>query len=316
MPRRMSEIKTHEVSLVSRAANRRRFAVAKSLEHKMDPILEAVLGTAAEGEDQLIETWKSEGLDDKAMVARLAQHRLATGFADVLGEPDMKADKGYMQKLKGMMSKAKKGEMNKEDMKSMAEMFEEMMEKMETGPDKKSATESGSGEGVEAIVKSVMAQVAPVLKSKDDQISELSQTVKALLDSHKEDVFTAKARDSYRYVPGATEELAQVLKSAHDADPKLGETVETLLKRVNEAMASSGVFKSVGSPGFVSSEGGDAMSKISQLAKELVQKSDKPISDAKARAMVLKTAEGARLYDEYLRENPAQRAKTRDEYRR
>lgn len=279
----------------------------------MDPILEAVLTTPAEGEDQLVATLKSEGVDEKAIAARVAQHRLATGYADVLGEPDLKMAGDYRKKLKGMIDKARKGAMKEDEMKSMAEMLEEMLEE-KSGDNKSAPAPTAKSDNVEAIVAAVVQQMTPVLKSKDEQIEQLAATVGELVQSHRQDVFTAKAQ-GYRHVPAGKDELAQVLKSAHDADPKLGETVETLLKRVNEAMSSSSIFKSTGSTGLVPSDGGDAMSRINALAQQLIQKSEKPLSEAKARAMVLKTAEGARLYDEYLMENPAQRAKTRDEYR-
>ncbi len=325
MPRRMSQIKTHEVSLVKRAANRKRFAVAKS-ESTMDPLIEAVMSTPVEGEQRLVATWKAEGLSDKEVAARVAKNRMEVGFADLLPDDDAVepvakgAMKGYAMKMKKMMDRMQKG-MGEDEMMKMAEemkaMYSGMMEDdkaMGRGDDmdedeKMKKTKKSLGGDAAAIVELVTKAMQPMLEAKNQEVETLKSTVAELLAADRESVFTAKAEKEYRHVPAAKEEIAQVLKSAHDVSPDVGAQIEKILTRVNEAVSSAPILKSLGSTGAASGGGGDAWGKINALAEQFVQKSDDPkMTLEKARTIVLKTQEGKRLYEDYLYENPAQRA--------
>lgn len=326
MVKRMSRIRTHEVSLVRRGANRKKFAVTKSENSiTMNPAIQAVLDTPAEGEDEFVATLKSEGVtDEKAVAARVAHFRLTNGLSDLLptqkkedyDDDKKKKSEDPMAKLKKMadrMKKAADGESD-DDLEEMAAEMKKIMAEA-----KKATAKSKDDNDVppqfksldpEAIVQAVTKSLAPVLKARNDEIEALKGTVAELIDQDRTSQFTAKAA-GYTNVPAASDELALVLKSAHDVSPDFGKQLEGILDRVNAAVGESPVFKSLGSNGHQSTGGGssDAWSRINQLAEQMVQKSsDKKMTLSTARSLVLKTDEGRKLYREYLAENPAQRS--------
>lgn len=85
----LTGVRTDEVSLVRRGANNRRFALTKSEDRdmKFPELLQSVLATKAEGEDELVATLKSADATDEAIEVAVAQYRFQNGFKDKLS-PD------------------------------------------------------------------------------------------------------------------------------------------------------------------------------------------------------------------------------------
>jgi hypothetical protein len=315
--KRMSNIVTHEVSLVRRAANKKRFAVTKSdRSNTMDPMIEAVASTVAEGEEQFIATMKAKGIvDAKKLAALVANYRITKNFSDLVTEEELEE----VQKAAGYKKAAKKLHKIAEDMKKTADGMMDEDEEDEDDMYKGKKTKKSDGElDLSVIVEAVAGKLAETFKVREAEMvkkhDQLAGIVGELLSEDRKQYFTAKAAKDLRRVPAGTEEIAMTLKSAYDADPKLGESIENLLLRVNEALVSSPVLKSFGSTGARAGGSGDAWGKIQALAGQMVQKSgDAKFTSEKAVALVLKTEEGRRLYDEYLHENPAQRARNAGE---
>jgi hypothetical protein len=292
--RMLSGLGTSEVSVVRRAANRKRFAFTKSEDSRMtlDPI-KAVVGTQAEGEDLLIAALKTAGADEKRVEACVAAYRIQKGFADVMKPSDFEA-----------IAKAAKG-------KKADYMMEDEEDADEELKNKKKAKKSENVD-LSALTPETQAQVQAIFKSHEAleaKSSKLEEIVKTLVDAGQTREFVAKAERDFSHVPGSPSELAAVLKSAHDANPKLAEGLEKILKSVNELVAKSALLGAVGVSGGAA-PAGSAMHRLEAMAGQLTQKADngKPLSKEQRMDRVLKTAEGAALYREYLAENPTQRA--------
>jgi hypothetical protein len=284
---------TREVSLVRRGANKKRYAITKS-ESAMS-VFEAVLKTAAEGEEQLVESLKSAGADQKRIDAAVAAFRVTKGFSDVITPEDAE-----------LIAKAAKGDEDDEDESDDLPAF---MKGKKSKKTKKSAEPDLS-----ALDPATRAQVESVFKSNQDltaQIGQLTNVVKGLVDSGTKQQYVAKAASEYSHIPGTPDEIGAVLKSAHDASPELGAGIEKLLGMVNGLVQKSAMLGSVGTPGGAGA-GGSAWSRIETMAGQLTLKSDSGVEmskEQKVAHVIAKTAEGRQLYREYLAENPAQRAK-------
>lgn len=254
-------------------------------------VMEAVLKTAAEGEDTLIASLKAAGADEKRIDAAVALYRIQKGFADVITD----ADTAIVSKAFG--KKPKKDEAADED--------EDDMEKS-----KKSAQTAD----LSKLDPETRARVEAVFKSNESlasQVGQLTSTVKSLIDNGSQREFVAKAEKQFTHIPGKPEEIGLMLKSAHGVSEQFGKQLEDLLGMVNGLVQKSAMFGTAGTAGGAS-PGGSAWTKIEQLAASLVMKSDKGAEmtkEQKIEYVTTKTAEGKALYREYLAENPAQRSR-------
>lgn len=272
--RRLAELDTLEVSLVTKGANKKRFALIKSEGADMDAMIEAVLKVDLEGEDKVDAVLKAEGYSDKAQKAFKAMYKLAAGFKDEMPE-------GMMKRLAKMCG---------------------------YGMEEQSATKK-SADDLTKLDPETRAQVEALFKAKEQSDAEVVAIKKQLSterDERRTKEFVAKAAE-YKALPGIkTEELGMVLKAVTDATPDHVAKLEAVLKAAAEAIATGEVLKSAGRA--VGGFQGGAWAQIQALAGGVVQKSASPMSEAAAIDVVLKTAEGARLYAEYLKENPRQTA--------
>lgn len=297
----LSNLHTAEVSLVRRGANRKRYAITKSEEYHMPfnpKVLEAVLKTAAEGEDKLIATLKAAGADEKRIDAAVAQFRVQKGFADVVTAEDAE----LIAQATGV---AKKDETDPDepDDDDMPALLKKKAKK----------TKKSAEPDLSQLAPETRAQVEAVFKSNEalvGQVESLTGMVKTLVDNGAKSEYVAKAAKEFSHIPGTPDEIGIVLKSAHDASPELGAGIEKLLGMVNGLVRKSALLGSVGSTGGAGA-GGSAWERIQTLATGLTMKAgDKDMTPEQKIAYVTeKTAEGRALYKEYLGENPAQRAK-------
>lgn len=128
--------------------------------------------------------------------------------------------------------------------------------------------------------------------------TELAETREALRTKE----IIAKADTQFKSV-GARDDIVTVLKEAGDKlTPEGYESLVSLLSAANERIETGDLFKEAGFTGGASGEGGDAWGKIEKAAEAIVEKGDGDISKAQAVDRVLKTAEGAALYNAYMRE--------------
>ncbi|MCK4795507.1 MAG: hypothetical protein KAV87_67880 [Desulfobacteraceae bacterium] len=292
--------KTNEVSIVDRAANKRRFALTKSESKsvmKIDSeILDAVMSTPAEGEDALIEVLKSAGADEDAMGAAVVQFRMQKGFKDIVPDEHFaavskaagyvaKADEKKPEKKNPFAEKGKKKKMDEEDVKK----------------------------GLETLAPEVRGTIEALFKSNkqaSEENSELKAVVKSLVDSQEERSYIAKAEKQFDHVPGTSKEIGMVLKSAHNVSSEFGKNLESIFGKMNDVAKSSPVFKNMGSAGgdINASGGGDSWEQIKKAAVSHFAKSadGATMSAEQAVAKFLETPEGAELYKAYEADNPVQ----------
>jgi hypothetical protein len=295
----LTSTETLEVSNVRRAANRKRYAITKSEANVMkDPkIIQAVLSTAAEGEEQLVATMKSAGADEKRIEAATALYRLNKGFADVLKPEDLKV-------LIGKAHEEPDGDEQGDD-ESDVEYKARMAKRIKKA--RKSADAVG-GDADAGLDPEVLKRVEAVMKSNENLVKE----VQGLKTAKEQLEYVAKAEREFKHVPGSPAELAVTLKAAHDAGPEAEKTILAHLRSVEEISAKSALFGEIGTSG-----GGagptDANAKIQALAEKLTMKADsgKEMTPAQKYSYVLThTPEGRALYREYLAQHPQQRAAT------
>lgn len=257
---KLTKLKTLEVSLVSRGANNKLFALTKSQgENVMLDLIIDVLKAEAEGEKELIETLKSEGKSEDFIAVATANFRLQTGFKDVVDAKGL-ADVAKAAGLEG-----------DEEEKETAD--EETKEEI---PSSEAPTaEIPKGDEMTEVEKNFNAKLEEIKKSneeKDARIAKLEGDIK-----HKE--LVAKCNDLYAHVPGISiDEQATMLAKAYDVSEEFGKQLETqwsqMASVVKENLNSSTVTKTF-----------STNSKLAEVAKSIREKNpelDEDLSIAKA----------------------------------
>lgn len=270
-------------------------------------ILNALMSTPAEGEAELVETLKSQGVEDQQKIdAAVASFRVQKGLKDLVDPTVM----GEVSKAAGAeVAKAVMPNEGKDDKKPDATSGKvDPKAKQGQGPVKKSLDLSGLDADSRAQVEAIFKSHASMAE-KASQVDELHAMVKSLQDERETKEYVAKAAQSFNHIPMKADDLGLMLKSANGVSAEFAQGFETLLTKMNEVVSKSALFTTTGAAGV--SDGSGAWDKIEQLADGMVRKSssENPVTKAQAIALVMKTEEGNRLYQEYLGENPAQRAR-------
>lgn len=149
-------------------------------------------------------------------------------------------------------------------------------------------------EALEAIFKGQKDLVAKAEKLEADNT--------ALKEAARDKEFVEKAAKIN--VGAKTEDLAKILKAL---PAEQCAALEAILGGAGEAIKKSKLFEEIGSGAGSKIEGDDAYAKLEQLAEGVVQKADKdgkPLGKDAAMDLVMKTAEGKRLYNEYMSAKP------------
>ncbi len=172
---------------------------------------------------------------------------------------------------------------------------------------------------IETLKKTQAPPPAPdpeeVLKSLDPAVRKFVDDLKAkadaaeavakkALDDEKTKTYVAKAA-GYTHLGIQTEEFGAVLKSLADKDPESMGKITAVLDAANEAVGKSKLFEEAGSPrtgGIRVTTGVESWGKIVEAAKASIAKSGETVSEEMAVSKFLETAEGKKLYDEYLKE--------------
>lgn len=296
----LSGLNTVELTLTKRGANNRRFALTKG-GLPMDPeVIQALISTAAEGEDALIETLKSQGVTDQEKIdAAVASYRIQKGMKDLVPDDVMAnvaKSAGYELAAKADPKPEPKAD-PKPEPKAPARKSLDL-----------SNLDDKSRAAVEAVFKSHDAQVEKSSQL-EAMVKSLSETVTSLKDERETQQYVAKAESDFGHLPMSGTEIAAMLKSAHSVGGEFAAGFETMLGRVDEMISKSAMLTVMGNVR-KQAEGG-AWSKLENLADGIVTKSagsEHPMTKAQAMDFVLKTEEGKALYREYLGDNPSQRA--------
>ena len=281
----------------------------------MNEILKAVIETEIDDEDELIEKHLSElikkqKLSDKAMNAAKGMMRLANAFKD---EPGMKAVMDKLAGMAGYPAPTRGAREEEEEMRKATLAEEEKRKKSRHNEDDKPAPKKG------AVSKSDLPEeFQAILKAQDDRIAE-ERTARERIEKQLEterrervrkDLFQ-KCETDFCHGPGmSSDAMADMLMKAYDASNELGQALEKQWAETSKVVKQSNLLTAQGNGVGTGANSASAWGQIQARARDLVQKSlDTDLTAAKALDMVLKTDEGKRLYDQYLEENPAQRAR-------
>lgn len=231
----LTNLRTDEVSLVPRGANKKTFAIAKGHPMKMD-VLKALLDTPIENEAAAVEVFK--GVSEKGQAALLGAVRILNAFREELPADAVVS----IAKFAGYALPAADGE---DELKK----------------------------SLEKLSPALRSEMDRVRKSAEDAVKkslELEAVLKAERSESVRKAFIARAAVDFGNLPGKADELGEVLKSVHDADAKLGERLETVLKAANAAIKGGALLKEIGTnqPGSTAT-GAD---KIDELAKARLEK--------------------------------------------
>jgi hypothetical protein len=268
------------VSLVKRGANKKRIALTKGLETSMEKILEILKSYKAEGEAKLDELCRVAKMSPEATDALKSMLKLAMAYQEEL-PPEL---------MKQMMA--------------LAGVEQEAPPPAPTPTDK-------SVDVLKSLDGKVKVAVEAVLKAQRDEVQkqqkkneELESIIKAERNVRLTREFVSKAEKDFAKMPGTHADFGVLLKDLHDVcDEKLFARVEKALSDAHAVIKDSSVLKEHGRVGSGGSVGGDTMTKIEALAKDLITKSETKLSRSDAIVRVL--AQNPDLYAAYNAERTA-----------
>jgi hypothetical protein len=279
----LTGVKTAELSVVPDGANNKRFALSKEHEMLLSEVLKNLIGTKAEGEDDLKAKLEKAGLSGDALEAAIASYRVQHGYADKLSKESVVA----IAKAAGF------------DLTEKADDDDDTPPPKKKKPDDKPAF----------LNKEAAEQIATMQKSIDEQKAaneQLSKELSGVKRGALRKELIVECEKEFAHVPGmSAEEQADTLLKAKDAGGDLEETIRKQWAATSEAISKSDLLRPAGTGGGGGS--GDAAGQLDTLAKELITK-DTKLSYAKAYDLAMQ--QNPSLYKEYLNQNPAQTART------
>lgn len=307
MPRELSELEAREVSLVGKAANRRRFLVMKGDTEKMDEVkaLQAIEKIDAAGNGDLIELLAAENADDVADLIKTEmsdeEKRRAVAAMRVMGadlakkllakaepakaENDAKCPHcGGMNPTGAAMCKECGKPMTAKGVTKMAEI-----RKNDDGSYDLSAVPEDQRPAIEAVLKSADTREAALRADLQKAADEADKAKQALAKAEAEKELTAAIRkcEEFKGLPGMTpDDFAADLVTIRKAlAPERYEKLCQMLKGAAAVVVKSGLLKESGA-----SEGGEqtARAELNAKADEL-RKSDPKLTPEQARARVIKS---------------------------
>ena len=312
MTTKLTGIRTDEVSLVGKGANRKRFLLTKSKEGTMDDLIKELLEEvkALEGEEGMVAEFKKAEMSDSEIATAQAALRLLSKVADKF-------------KKSGVMLKAFEKEPQKAEV--TAETAGEFLKAAK--PEQRPAIAKAAGlepDRFALAFEKDKSKDHPLLKADGtldiDQVPEAlrpamtllfkeSSDTKVKLEKAEEEIRKAKEEKSkqvwlekaaeFKDLPNTNvEELATTLRKLDDADHDSAEKLLKQLRANKEAIEKGELFKEKGrnGDGIIA---GSAVEKVTQMANSLVQKNDK-MTEAEAIAKILN--DNPLLYKEYTKE--------------
>lgn len=277
MPR-LRDLEAVEVSLVPRGANKKKFLILKSeggnkMPEEMQAILQELLETELENEDQVEEILKQKKLSPKATNAIKGALRLLNAFKDELPKDIM----GTMAGLAGYGYAAPKKQ-EKEPKKPYEQLMKEDLDGLDV-PDE-----------VKTALTALWKQNESMVKR-----NEILETVVKKQESDRLTAQYVEVAKSYENISIKPEEFGIVLKEIALKAPDVIDKVQEVLKAADAAIKEAGLFKEIGSS---SCGPTDAWNKIEKAAEAIVE-TDKI---TKAEAITKAMEQNPDLYTEYLKE--------------
>lgn len=274
------DLQPHEVSLVRRAANKRRFLALKSEGgNNMNEVMEAMIQAEAENEEGVLSVLKTASIEGAEAEGVLAAYRLLNGNREVV-TPELFAS--LTDAMGFAVEKADEGD--DDDAKS---------------PDP--VLKADGSVDLERVPEE-MRPVFEAIQKSQETLRQENETLRERVTKHEDEKrrqeFVEKADDMpYLPAPEGTSSLADVLHGIATKAPEEFAALEGVLVASNEMIEKGGLFavhgrSTIGKTG--------AAAELDAKAREMVAKSDSSLSLAKARTLVME--EDSDLQARYLEE--------------
>lgn len=277
----LKDLAVHEVSLVTRPANKRKFMLLKNeggilLNQKL---FDAITKVDLEVASKLGEVMKEHSVEEEAASAVEAAVKLVVAYSEELPE-------NIFHKLSGILGEV----VDKQD--KTEEKEEET--KREKEIEIKETDENDIFKGLD-VPENLRPALDAITKAYSDRISEMQNALEAEKDKQATAQFVAKASE-FDALAVNPQEFGLVLKNIYTANPEEYQRIEAVLKAANKAVSESALFINKGS---ASADGGLAIDEITSLANTLVEKSEHKVTFEQAYAQVLSSRPD--LYDRIQR---------------
>jgi hypothetical protein len=318
----LGSLETLGVSLVKRGANKRMFALTKSVEGnemKLQEMLKTVIdeGTV-ENPKKLEAIAKSAGLSEKGAAALEAIMKFKDAFADEPGlkkafalvakadgtpeEDNSTSNKSDDDEDKDKADKAKKarktrkanGDVDADDMKKEEyeeEAEEEEEEEEESRKAKKALAKSLEGlpAGVKGSLEAVMKSYEDRLEAAQEQTKELQRIAKSETNIRLEREWITKAEKHLTHVPNAKPvDLAKKLHKLAKHDAEAAQEQFDLLKRSSDAIKKSAMFRDVGT-GNTGDGSMTAYDEIQSKVESMILKSEGKLTREQATVKIMQS---------------------------
>ena len=276
------DLQPHEVSLVRRAANKRRFLALKSEGgNNMNEVMEAMIQAEAENESAVLDILKTASVEGEEAQSVLAAYRLLNGNREVV-TPEL------FESLTDAMGFAVE----------KAEDTSDKDDKLVPDPILK-ADGSVDLDRVSDEMRPVVEAMFKAQTELRDENASLQTRVAKHEEEKRRDEFIQKA-DELPYVPAPEGDmsLADVMHGIATKAPDEFAALEGVLVASNEMISKGSLFESHGRS--VSGGKVGAAAELDSKARDMVAKSTDPLTLAKARTLAM--AEDSDLEARYLEE--------------
>lgn len=329
-PMILTDLEAVEVSLVDRAANKRRFLILKNEADRqnrpalgspkggesVNKVLKALLETEAEGEKKLLKQMLTGEDGEPIDVPEEAEEALTGAIRLLLAYQDeLPAD--VVERLLALLGEGEEPV----EQQDAGDKDEEPVQQQDTGAQddeeenvqqRRAIGKRGTKPSIRPVKKAdgsydfsgIPPAVRPAIEAlwKEHEAAvakaqQLEATLKAERDERLTKEFVAKAA-ALKNLPMDANEMGPVFKRLSEAAPKDWPKIESLLKAANEQLAKSALFREVGTAGGAAS--GSAWGRVVQMADQMVRKAENGLTREQAIAKVLE--QHPDLYAEYLEE--------------
>ena len=295
----LTDLETVEVSLVPAGANlKKRFPIMKRNEEgSMSDILHAVIDAQTSDESHFDKVAKSANLSEEAAAAVKGAMKILNAYSDMIP-----AEQALAVVSEGLgVKKATEFEEGKEsEGTTIADEEEDEAEKA------KKENPDSLQKSLDALDPAIREQVTALWKSQKEAIAKADKLEKSLAKERDERVrkeFISKAQTEFRFVPGKSpEELGLMLKSLYAMDSQIAKDIEGIFKSVSAMVEKGDLLDELGSSMTGEAASGSAYSKLDNIAKSRVAKSDESYAKAFEKAM----RDNPGLYTDYLNEQANQ----------
>jgi hypothetical protein len=337
--RKLTDIETLGVALVTRGANKKKWAVTKGDEGTDMTITQLIAQVIQKGdmpmdEGALDKMCASAGLDKQAAETFKAVVKLSSAYKDSPAMLKMLKDElpkmlGGGEQSPGQTEQGQDGDAGNSagatENDSAAQGDGEKENEMSTQKsDTTSATQkpvAEANDGKSDVVKAAEAQVAELKELLTKQQSDFQSVIKGMQDQlsverdeRLKNDWIAKAEKELQFVPGKT--AAELGSMLFDIEKKvsreMAETQFGVLKASSVSLEKSEIFRPSGTPGKGTDGKQDAVTQLLAKADVVLEKSDILKGEGtsemhKAQAVAKALELHPQLYAAYLNENPAQR---------